>query len=46
MNTAIKYGAVLIGLYLIVYHGSNSGKVIDSGTRGAGVVIKAFQGRS
>jgi len=31
MNHAMKYGATLIGLYLIVYYGSNSGTVLRAG---------------
>lgn len=45
-RTALKYGAGLIGLYLVVYYGTNAGKVVSSGAAGAGQVIKAFQGRA
>lgn len=45
MRTYAKYGAVMIGLYLVVYYGTNSGKVISSGAAGTRDVIKAFQGR-
>jgi hypothetical protein len=43
---SIKYGAGLIGLYLIVYYGTNAGKVIKDGAAGGATVIKAFQGRA
>lgn len=45
MRNALKYGAGLIALYLIVYNGSKSGTVLSEGAKGSGVVIKAFQGR-
>ena len=43
---SIKYGAGLIGLYLVVYYGSNAGKVVTAGANGGGTIIKAFQGRA
>ena len=44
-SKALKYSAVLIGTYLVVYYGTRSGDVIAKGG-GAGVgLIKAFQGR-
>lgn len=45
MKNGIKYGAGLIALYLVVYHGSKSGKVIRAGSSGGRNIIKAFQGR-
>ena len=45
MNRTLKYGAGLIAVYLVVYHGSKSGKVFRSGARGGRDIIKAFQGR-
>lgn len=45
MRQALKYGAALIVVYLVVYNGTNSGKVLSSGAAGTRDVIKAFQGR-
>lgn len=45
MRTALKYSAMLIGLYLLVVAGSNSGTVINDTTQGAAGLVKAFQGR-
>lgn len=42
---ALKYGAGLIGLYLVVVYATGAGKVIKSSTDGGGAVIRAFQGR-
>jgi hypothetical protein len=41
----LTYGFGAIALYLVVFYGANSGKVITSATTGAGTVIKSFQGR-
>lgn len=35
----------LIGLYLVVYYGTNSGKVISAGASGGSTLIKSLQGR-
>jgi hypothetical protein len=40
-----RYGAGLIALYLVVFYGSNSGKVINAGASGLAQDVKAFQGR-
>lgn len=40
-----KYGAGLIGLYLLVYYSSGSGELIKNSTSGAANVIKSLQGR-
>ena len=45
MRTALKYGAGLIGLYLVVYYASGSGQLINNGQAGLTNTIKAFQGR-
>ena len=45
-RTALKYGAGLIGLYLVVYYGTNAGKVVSSGAAGASTVIKSLQGKA
>lgn len=41
----ITYGGGLIGLYLVVFYASGSGKVISSGAAGGTSIIKALQGR-
>lgn len=41
----LKYAGGLIALYLLVAHATGSGRVLDSGTRGASNLVKAFQGR-
>lgn len=46
MRTALKYGTLLIGTYLLVAYATGSGKVIREATGGAAGVIKAFQGRN
>lgn len=45
MRNGIKYGAVLIGTYLFVRHGTRSGRLLRDGARGGRDIIKAFQGR-
>jgi hypothetical protein len=45
MKNGLKYGAALVGLYLIVYNGSKSGTVLSKGAAGGAQIIKAFQGR-
>lgn len=45
MKQALKYGAVLIGLYLGVYYTTGAGKLIHTATAGAVGVTKALQGR-
>lgn len=45
MKNALKYGAVLIGLYVVVYNGSKSGSVLSQGANGGVKIVKAFQGR-
>lgn len=46
MNHALKYGATLVGLYLVVFYGSNSGQVLKAGAAGATDIVKAFQGKA
>lgn len=46
MKTALKYGAILIGAYLVVYYGTGAGKVIHTGAAGAVSIAKALQGRT
>jgi len=45
MRTALKYGAGLIGLYLVVFYATGSGNLINHGQAGVVNTIKAFQGR-
>lgn len=45
MKTYAKYGAGLIGLYLLVAHGTSSGRLFSSGARGGATLVRAFQGR-
>lgn len=45
MKKALMYGAVLIGIYLVVVNGTNSGTLLVDATNGSTSVIKAFQGR-
>lgn len=42
---AFKYGAVLIGLYLVTVRATGAGKIIKSSTDGGVGLVKAFQGR-
>jgi len=45
VKKALLYGAVLIGVYLAVSYGTNSGTLITDSTTGATNLVKAFQGR-
>jgi len=45
VKKALTYGAVLIGVYLVVVHGTNSGNLLNDLTSGTTDVVKAFQGR-
>lgn len=45
MRNGVKYGAVLIGTYLVVKHGTRSGQLLRAGSKGGRDIIKAFQGR-
>lgn len=45
MRTGLKYGAMLIGTYLVVAYATGSGQVITALTQGGQNVIRAFQGR-
>lgn len=44
-RTALKYGAVLIGMYLAVAYATGSGELLTKGAQGTTQVIKAFQAR-
>lgn len=44
-RTALRYGAYLVGTYLLVYYATGGGAIIrETGRQGIGV-IRAFQGR-
>jgi hypothetical protein len=45
MRNALKYGASLIALYIVVANGSGWGQVITSGANGAVNLTKTLQGR-
>jgi len=45
VKKGLLYGAVLIGAYLVVVHGTNSGNLLNDVTSGTTSVVKAFQGR-
>jgi hypothetical protein len=45
MRYYAKVAAVLIGLYLVVNNGTNSGSLITKGAAGIDTDVKAFQGR-
>ncbi len=45
MKNGVKYGAILIGTYLVVRNGTRSGRVLREGARGGTRLVKAFQGR-
>jgi hypothetical protein len=44
-KVALKYSAVLIGTYLLVYYATGAGKVIQQGGSASVGLVKAFQGR-
>lgn len=44
-QSAIKYGAVLIGVFLAVAYGSSTSNIVRSGGRSISNVVKALQGR-
>lgn len=41
----IKYGAVLIGIYLVVSYATGAGKLLTSGSSAAGTLVQRLQGR-
>ena len=45
LKTTVKYGAILIAIYLGVYYATGSGQLINSGTSGASNLVHALQGR-
>lgn len=40
-----KYGATLIGLYIVVANGSNFGAVMNAGAAGTTQLVRGLQGR-
>lgn len=42
---AMKYGAGLIALYLVVYNASGAGNLLKQGGAGVSGVVRTFQGR-
>ncbi len=45
MQKALRYGAGLIALYLVVYYYTGAGTVITKGASGARSIITGLQGR-
>lgn len=45
MKQALRYGATLIGLYIVVANGSNFGVAFKAGADGVANVTKNLQGR-
>jgi hypothetical protein len=45
MKQALKYGTVLIGLYIIVANGTNFGSAFRATTYGSSDLVRTFQGR-
>ena len=45
MNRALKYGAVLIGSYLVLAYATGFGKAVSAGGGQAVAITKALQGR-
>lgn len=42
----LVYSASLIALYLVVEHATTAGKLLITGAKGGGSIVKAFQGRT
>jgi hypothetical protein len=45
MKQYLKYGAGLIGLYIVVANGTNFGTAFSAGAQGVSAVTKTLQGR-
>jgi hypothetical protein len=45
MKQALRYGATLIGLYIVVANGSNFGTAFKAGAAGVSDVTRSLQGR-
>lgn len=44
-RTFVRYSFITIGVYLGVVYATGAGRLLDSGSRGAVGLIRAFQGR-
>lgn len=45
MKQALKYGAVLIGAYIVIANGTNFGRAFTAASTGSSGIIKTLQGR-
>jgi len=45
LKLSLKYGAALIGLYIVAMNATNLGNVVKSGASGAVDLTKSLQGR-
>jgi len=45
MRTGVRYGAILIAIYLGVYYWTGAGTLLEKGSTGTANVVRAFQGR-
>lgn len=45
MKQALKYGAILIGAYIVIANGTNFGKAFGAAATGTGGIIRDLQGR-
>lgn len=45
VRTALKYGAVLTGIYLVTYRASGAGTLVTNGANGISTIEKTLQGR-
>lgn len=45
MRNGLKYGAILIGTYLVVVHGRSASGLLSSGATGGVKLVHAFQGK-
>lgn len=45
LKTSLKYGAVLIAIYLVAANSTNAGNIVKNGAAGAVDLTKALQGR-
>ena len=45
MGKTLKYGTLLIGLYLVVKNGRNFNTAVTGAAKGAGSLVQSLQGR-
>jgi hypothetical protein len=45
MKQGVKYGVILIGLYIVVANASGAGTAFTSGANGISTVTRTLQGR-